>query len=160
MPQDDARRSDVAASTASSLTHVPTEKGQTFFERPLSPGHGESALPEDKVEEERENIEDDWENDPENARNWSFGRKWTAVSIVRSRFQYHDLIPLTQWLLQLSLYTFVSPLASSMMAPGLQEVAILYHITNPTVLALTLSIYLLSYAIGVRIEEVNSRYVH
>jgi MFS family permease len=34
------------------------------------------------------------------------------------------------------------------MAPGLLDVAIKYEITNPTVLALTLSIFLLSYAIG------------
>lgn len=34
------------------------------------------------------------------------------------------------------------------MAPGLPEVATKYHITDPTILALTLSIYLLSFAIG------------
>ena len=32
------------------------------------------------------NSEDDWENDPENARNWSFGRKWTAIAIVSTIF--------------------------------------------------------------------------
>ena len=36
-----------------------------------------------------------------------------------------------------------------MMAPGLPEVAIKYQITNPTILALTLSIFLLAVAIGV-----------
>lgn len=46
------------------------------------PGHGESALPEDKKGEEVENIEDDWECDPANARNWSSRKKWTAVTIV------------------------------------------------------------------------------
>ncbi|KNZ78710.1 hypothetical protein J132_10815 [Termitomyces sp. J132] len=97
-------------------------------ERSLS-GHGESALPEDKVEEALENEEHDWENDPENARNWSWGEKWTAVSIV-------------------SFYTFISPLASSMMAPGLKEVANNYGITSSTIMALTLSIYLLSFALG------------
>ncbi|KAF9034990.1 hypothetical protein BDZ89DRAFT_929586, partial [Hymenopellis radicata] len=44
-----------------------------------------------------------------------------------------------------ALYTFLSPLASSMMAPGLPTIGI----TNETVLALTLSVYLLSFAIGV-----------
>ncbi|KAF5381298.1 hypothetical protein D9615_008391 [Tricholomella constricta] len=114
---------NAVSSTASSVT---VEHEKTPPARPMS---GESALPEDKVEEALENLEDDWENDPDNARNWSFSRKWTAVSIV-------------------SLYTFVSPLASSMMAPGLEDVAIKYDITNSTIVALTLSIYLLSFAIG------------
>lgn len=35
------------------------------------------------------------------------------------------------------------------MAPGLREVAVKYSITNSTILALTLSVYLLSFAIGV-----------
>lgn len=35
-----------------------------------------------------------------------------------------------------------------MMAPGLPDLALKYGITNPTVLALTLSIFLLSFAIG------------
>jgi len=51
-------------------------------------------------------------------------------------------------LVQVALYTFVSPLASSIMAPGLPDVAIKFNITNPTILALTLSIFLLSFAIG------------
>ncbi|KAG6916740.1 hypothetical protein DXG01_005560 [Tephrocybe rancida] len=122
-----------AFSTASSVTaeneKVTPPSTACSEEHPISPGHSESALPEDKIEETLEDEEDDWENDPENARNWSFGRKWTAVSIV-------------------ALYTFVSPLASSMMAPGLEEVAIQYHITSTTVAALTLSIYLLSFALG------------
>ena len=46
------------------------------------------------------------------------------------------------------MYTFVSPLASSIMAPGLPDVAIRYGITDPTLIALTLSIFLLSFAIG------------
>jgi len=48
-----------------------------------------------------------------------------------------------------SFYTLVSPLASSMMAPGLPEIAIKYGITNPSVVALTLSIFLLAFALGV-----------
>jgi len=47
-----------------------------------------------------------------------------------------------------SLYTFVSPLASSTMAPALSDVAHHFHIGNPTIVALTLSIYLLAYAFG------------
>ncbi|KAF8725112.1 hypothetical protein AX14_008314 [Amanita brunnescens Koide BX004] len=81
---------------------------------------------EEKIQEQDDL--DDWDNDPDNARNWSLGKKWVAVAIV-------------------SFYTFIPPLCSSMMAPGLPEIAIRYDITNATVVALTLSIFLLSFAI-------------
>ncbi|KAG1770017.1 major facilitator superfamily domain-containing protein [Suillus occidentalis] len=71
----------------------------------------------------------DWEHDPANPRNWSQAKKWTSTTIV-------------------ALYTFVAPLASSIMAPGLPDVAIKFGITDPTIIALTLSIFLLSFAIG------------
>lgn len=73
-----------AHSLDSCHTHVELENNKEFnqLERTFSPGHGESALPEDKREEAFENLEDDWENDPENARNWTSRRKWTAVAIV------------------------------------------------------------------------------
>jgi hypothetical protein len=29
--------------------------------------------------------DEDWESDPENPRNWSSGKKWTAVAIVSGR---------------------------------------------------------------------------
>ncbi|PPQ99251.1 hypothetical protein CVT24_009296 [Panaeolus cyanescens] len=117
-------------SPASSLTHVYNEKVEAgVTKEQFSGGHGESALPEDKVEEAIENLEDDWENDPENPRNWVASRKWKAVCVV-------------------SFYTFCSPLASSMMAPGMPEIAMKYGITNPTIIALTLSIFLLSFAFG------------
>ncbi|KAF5351507.1 hypothetical protein D9758_007243 [Tetrapyrgos nigripes] len=95
----------------------------------LKPGHGESAIPADKKEEVIENEEDDWENDPINARNWSARKKWLAVSVV-------------------SAYTFIPPLASSIMAPSLPLIAEQYDIQNQTIVALTLSIFLLSFAFG------------
>lgn len=55
---------------------------------------------------------------------------------------------LSESMQQGSWYTFVPALASSMMAPGLREVAANYSITNSSVLSLTLSIFLLSFAIG------------
>ncbi|KIM47070.1 hypothetical protein M413DRAFT_268955 [Hebeloma cylindrosporum] len=112
----------------SSVTHVQGAEKATPVNSgspQISLGNGEPEV----LEEKQETLENDWENDPENARNWSPRRKWTAVCIV-------------------SAYTFVSPLASSMMAPGIPEVALKYGITNPTIIALTLSIFLLSFAIG------------
>lgn len=86
------------------------------------------ALTEKELEAHRLDV-DEWAADPANGRNWSQARKWTATAIV-------------------SLYTFIPPLASSMMAPGLSQVAIKYGITNEALLSLTLSIFLLSFAIA------------
>ncbi|KAF5357193.1 hypothetical protein D9756_006598 [Leucocoprinus leucothites] len=127
------RPNTTASTSASSDTHVHHAESNIARPQPdstQSPSRQiPSTLPQNKVEDSTENSEEDWEIDPANARNWSFGKKWTAVAIV-------------------SLYTFCSPLASSMMAPGLPEVAIRYNITNPTVVALTLSIFLFTFAIG------------
>lgn len=67
----------------SSITHVQVaEKAPVNSESlNVSPEHGESGVLENKFEEET--LEDDWGNDPENARNWPSHKKWTAVCIVR-----------------------------------------------------------------------------
>ncbi|KAG2336185.1 multidrug resistance protein 4 [Suillus weaverae] len=102
-------------------------------ERHLSQLHGASAITddnlEDKIPDSLQQLEDEWQHDPVNPRNWSPAKKWTTTII-------------------LALYTLVTPLASSIMAPSLPDLAIKYGITNPTVTALTLSIFLLSFAIG------------
>ncbi|KAI9000887.1 multidrug resistance protein 4 [Trametes punicea] len=95
----------------------------------LHGGEGESAFPEDKKEEALEAAEDDWAHDPINPRNWSSRKKWIMVSIV-------------------SLYTFVTPLGSSMMAPALPEIGKYYGTTSETVVAATLSVFLVTFAIG------------
>ncbi|KAG2348787.1 MFS general substrate transporter [Suillus weaverae] len=88
-------------------------------------GGGQSA----EVENITHDKVHDWEHDPANPRNWTPAKKWITTTLV-------------------ALYTFVTPLASSIMAPGLLDVAIKFGITDPTVVALTLSIFLLSFAIG------------
>ncbi|KAJ7483888.1 multidrug resistance protein 4 [Mycena galericulata] len=136
-------------SPSSSLTDVPvTDESQPNHTEGLStqdhPGRSPSAISVDKKTELQENIEDNWQDDPENPRNWPLVKKWTTAAIV-------------------SLYTFVPPLSSSIMAPGLPEVAEKYHITNATVLALTLSIFLISYGVAPLIlaplSEIYGRYV-
>ncbi|TRM67933.1 major facilitator superfamily domain-containing protein [Schizophyllum amplum] len=72
---------------------------------------------------------DDWECSKENPRNWTTAKKWTTMSVV-------------------SLYALLAPLGSSMMAPALLQVSTRYDITNDTILAMTLSIFLLSFALG------------
>jgi MFS family permease len=61
----------------------------------------------------------------------------------------HDLLISEVHLLKVALYSFLTPLGSSMMSPGLPEVAIKYKITSETIVALTLSIFLLSFALSV-----------
>jgi len=91
---------------------------------------GEDVISDDKIRDKSEKEDDDdWEHHPANPRNWSPAKKWIATTLV-------------------SLYAFVPSLGSSMMAPGLLDLASKYDITNPTIEALTLSIFLLSFAIG------------
>uniref|UniRef100_A0A8H7XYP4 Major facilitator superfamily (MFS) profile domain-containing protein n=1 Tax=Psilocybe cubensis TaxID=181762 RepID=A0A8H7XYP4_PSICU len=90
---------------------------------------GKVLTPEPTVVDLKAQEDEEWETDPDNARNWSWSRKWVATGIV-------------------SFYTFVPPFASSMMAPGLPEISERFHIDNPTLLALTLTIFLLSFALG------------
>ncbi|RDX53972.1 multidrug resistance protein 4 [Lentinus brumalis] len=124
--------------TVSSGTHVPSpeqvEPGSDSNEKSkkdsvLHDGEGQSAFPEDKKEEILENLEEDWQHDPANPRNWPTRKKWLMTSIV-------------------SLYTFVTPLGSSMMAPALPSIAEHYGITSETVVAATLSVFLVTFAIG------------
>ncbi|KAH9943321.1 multidrug resistance protein 4 [Epithele typhae] len=121
-------------STVSSDTHVPAmdaaERALAYDEkRPAvvaTGGEGESAIPEDKKEEPLENAEEDWTHDPINPRNWRARKKWLMIAI----------------------YTFVAPLGSSMMAPALPDIAAHYRITSETEVAATLSVFLVTFAIG------------
>lgn len=113
-------------SLATSITHITDP--MRVLDDPANSVTEQHVDKEDKVQQ-RGLGDMTWEHDPINPRNWSAARKWVATALV-------------------SLYTFVAPLGSSMMAPGLPEIALKYHITNPTILALTLSIFLLSFAIG------------
>ncbi|KAN0096123.1 MFS multidrug transporter-like protein [Hyaloscypha variabilis] len=72
-----------------------------------------------------------WEgpDDGANPKNWSTSRKWAATLVVSS-------------------FTFISPVSSSMVAPALTAIAREFHITNEVEQSLTLSIFVLAYAIG------------
>jgi len=69
----DQNRPETGVSVASSHTQVHEKVAQATAD------HAVSHIAKD-------DLEDDWAMDPENARNWSFGKKWTAVSIVRLLF--------------------------------------------------------------------------
>ncbi|KAG2360101.1 major facilitator superfamily domain-containing protein [Suillus spraguei] len=92
-------------------------------------GHGDGGI--DVVDGIKQVFDagTEWQHDPVNPRNWSPASKWATIAI-------------------LALYTFVTPLASSIMAPSLPDLAIKYDKTNPTVTGSTLSMFLLSFAIS------------
>ena len=72
-----------------------------------------------------------WEGpeDPKNPRNWSKRRKWGATLVVSS-------------------FTFISPVASTMVAPALASIASDFDITNKVESQMVLSIFVLAYAVG------------
>ncbi|KAL7951718.1 major facilitator superfamily domain-containing protein [Trichoderma barbatum] len=70
-----------------------------------------------------------WLGSKHNPLNWPQSKKYQAIGLI-------------------SFQAFISPLASSIMAPGLPEIAENYNIKSDTVLALTLTIYLLAWALG------------
>jgi hypothetical protein len=79
MAQDEhIQRPATGVSRASSATTIPyiSYPSQTADH----PVRGEDA----DLEKEDKVIQDEWGNDPANARNWSPGRKWTVVLIVGS----------------------------------------------------------------------------
>jgi multidrug resistance protein len=68
-------------------------------------------------------------DDPENPKNWSNKKKWGITLVV-------------------SAFTFISPVSSTMVAPALNAIAKEFHITNVLESQLTLSIFVLAYAVG------------
>lgn len=68
-------------------------------------------------------------DDRANPKNWAMSRKW-AVTIT------------------VSLFTFISPVSSSMVAPALTKIADELKIQSEVETQLTLSIFVLAYAVG------------
>lgn len=71
----------------------------------------------------------DGPDDPKNPLNWTRGRKWAATLIVSS-------------------FTFISPVSSTMVAPGLDAIADEFSITSSIEKMFVMSIFLLAYAVG------------
>ena len=114
----------------------------------------EKSAPPAEINKASRTVEDNWPVDPRNPRNWPSGKKWAAVSVVSSIPRIYpfeaSLRPygMGRIQLQVSMYTVVAALVSSMMAPALPYIAERLHITNQTEVALTLSIFMLSYALS------------
>ncbi|KAK0653280.1 Efflux pump vrtL [Lasiodiplodia hormozganensis] len=111
----------------SSIQDVKDEKAQADVES--------RSVRNDGSDSEKEEMEDsllvtwDGPNDPENPKNWSQSRKWAATMIV-------------------SAFAFVSPLSSSMSAPGLDHIGKDLHIPEGFQRQIVLSIFLLAFSFG------------
>ena len=81
--------SDVAPATkdTSSTSSLKSEKSShETVEHTICafvPGHEESSTPEEQKEKILEALQDNWDTDPENARNWPAYQRWSAMLIVR-----------------------------------------------------------------------------
>lgn len=95
------------------------------------PDELENGLPDDG--EEYADIDPElvtWESDddPENPRNWPRSSKWITTTIV-------------------AVYTFISPLASSIIAPAVGAISKDLHITKSIEQSLSVSIFVLAWAL-------------
>lgn len=72
-----------------------------------------------------------WESqdDPENPQNFASSKKWSLLALI-------------------SAFTLVSPLASSMFSPAVVYMGEQFGETNETILALSVSIYLIGYTVS------------
>ncbi|KAI8965603.1 MFS general substrate transporter [Daldinia sp. FL1419] len=73
----------------------------------------------------------DWDgpDDPTNPVNWSDKKKWLNIAI-------------------LSIMTLVTPLGSSMFAPGIPGIMVEFHETSSTIATFLVSVYILGFAFG------------
>ncbi|PMD29208.1 MFS multidrug transporter [Hyaloscypha variabilis F] len=69
------------------------------------------------------------DDDPANPRNWSQFRKWSGVGIV-------------------SAISFITPLASSMFAPGVPQLMVDFKSTNSELASFVVSVFVLGFAVG------------
>ncbi|KAJ4982618.1 major facilitator superfamily transporter [Stagonosporopsis vannaccii] len=99
------------------------EKGISPVPRPTD-GEGD-----EKVEHDPNIVDFDGPDDPQNPMNWRSTRKWGMILLI-------------------SAITFLTPLASSMFAPGVPEVMQDFNSTNNMLEGFMVSVYVLGFAFG------------
>ncbi|KAL8869865.1 MAG: hypothetical protein Q9174_003948 [Haloplaca sp. 1 TL-2023] len=118
----DSTYSQASAHTQSDTDGADVEKGER---RSLS------AVQEEEQEDANDPNLVDWDgpDDPEKPTNWQPGRKYGIVAII-------------------SFITFLTPLASSMFAPGVPEVMREFGSQNIELASFVVSVYILGFAFG------------
>ncbi|KAG9109695.1 hypothetical protein FRC07_008270, partial [Ceratobasidium sp. 392] len=118
------QRHDIEAHTAETPTLSPT----VTLDPSIHTTHDVNDPPTTK--EKPQFVDWDGPDDPKNPRNWTFRHRWAATAVV-------------------SLFTFMSPLASSMVAPALPQITQEFRLTPGSILeSMTLSVFILAYAVG------------
>ncbi|KAJ4286814.1 hypothetical protein N0V90_013066 [Kalmusia sp. IMI 367209] len=127
---EDLEKEETTSPIGSQETTVEEIRGGIPYEH-----DAETAPPELEKKKSTRSIKDpnlvtwDGPDDRANPKNWSMRRKWAATLIV-------------------SCFTLVSPVSSSMISPALASISRDFNITNEVEAQLTLSIFVLAYAIG------------
>lgn len=115
--------------------HESTKNSPMDLEKDIEKGHRPESISSDEGTEEAPEDRGpnivfwDGPDDPQNPMNWPFSKKWGTVLIV-------------------SAITFLTPLASSMFAPGVPEVMKTFHSTNDMLEGFMVSVYVLGFAFG------------
>ncbi|KAF7760102.1 hypothetical protein Agabi119p4_10778 [Agaricus bisporus var. burnettii] len=100
--------------------------------RPITTADSEDTAREDKHEDSEPNIiVVDWDgpDDPTNPKNWKYSKKWASTVIV-------------------SLFTFISPVSSAMVAPATSQIVEEFGVHSSVVQAMMTSVFVLGYAFG------------
>ncbi|KAL0257856.1 hypothetical protein SLS55_007022 [Diplodia seriata] len=91
---------------------------------------GQQQQQQDRTQDDDSNLVWwDSDTDAENPLNWPAKKKWANLGLV-------------------SFVTFITPLASSMFAPGVPQVLKAFHTTNNLVATFVVSVYVLGFAMG------------
>ncbi|KAK4145643.1 general substrate transporter [Dichotomopilus funicola] len=91
-----------------------------------------TLVPDEKDEKTVEDpniVSWDGPDDPTNPKNWTMRKKWGNIAV-------------------LSILTFITPLGSSMFAPGIPRILAEFHETSSVTATFILSIYILGFAFG------------
>ena len=107
------------------------EKGFVQQDTTVGERYPRSSIPGSSTTDvEDPNLVDwDGDDDPANPQNWKRRRKWAAIALV-------------------SAFTFMSPVASSILAPSLQSIGEDLNIESDSEKSLCLSIFVLGFALG------------
>ncbi|GAB7359767.1 hypothetical protein MBLNU230_g6938t1 [Neophaeotheca triangularis] len=112
--------------TDSSLEKGP---GEPKVETSLASGLQKSPSNDREKEKDSNLVTFDGADDPQNPKNWSKRKKWAVTGVV-------------------SLFVFISPVSSSMIAPGLQQIQSDFEIGSDATVQLALSTFVLAFAFG------------
>ncbi|KAK9248953.1 major facilitator superfamily domain-containing protein [Lipomyces tetrasporus] len=113
------------------LERIRTMETVASLYRNITRDEGEMSAPNDGqelVEIDPELVTWDGPDDPENPRNWVRSKKWRATIAI-------------------SIYTFLGPFSSSILSPAVPKICAAFGVTDRTVAALMVSIFVLAWAI-------------